>query len=380
MKRVKEASAVSGAFWRNTIPAVVAMLVSGIYIIIDGIFIGQYVGEQGLAAVGLAYPLMTFFTGAGLLVGIGAGALVSFSRGAEDLPRAARALYTGVILLVVAALLSALYIEYSTFFLRLQGASGELLQLAQVYIEVFQYTAFFAIASAALPLLMRNDDSPNLATWLMVAGALLNAVLNYWLLVVLELGIAGAAWATVLSMAVATVAALGYFCSGRATVSLRASGAVFSVADAQQVLAIGSSVLVMHLYAGFVIAVHNALFVQYGNMFSVSAYAVVGYLMSLYYMLSEGVGGGVQPLISYYHGRGDRATNRELMRLAIWVTVGLGVAYYLLLNLFAQHFIHMFNDHTEVVAKADTGLFYHLFGMAIDGLIALATVYFMALQ
>ena len=64
-------------FWRHVFPAVLAMLISGIYVIIDGIFIGQIIGEKGLAAIGVAYPLMTFFTGVGLLVGIGGGAIIS---------------------------------------------------------------------------------------------------------------------------------------------------------------------------------------------------------------------------------------------------------------------------------------------------------------
>jgi len=367
-------------FWRHTFPAVLAMLISGIYVIIDGIFIGQIIGEQGLAAIGVAYPLMTFFTGVGLLVGIGGGAIISYKRGAGDLQGATRTLSTSLLLLLLAALITVFYIEFANILLALQGASGGLLQRSLEYINVFQYTALSAIGSATLPLLIRNDDSPNYATVVMIGGALLNIVLNYCLLVVLDMGIAGAAWATVVSMTAVCLVALRYFYSTRATITLSRSRLIFDWHDSTKIIAIGSSVLVMHLYAGFVIAIHNALFVQYGNTISLSAYAIVGYLMSLYYMLAEGIGGGIQPLLSYFHGRGQRHKIRQLTYLAIYVTIGLGIGFYLLLNSSPNLYILWFNGDSEVVTKSTLGLRLHLIGMFIDGFIALACVYFMALQ
>ena len=238
--------------------------------------------------------------------------LYPYKRGAGDLQGATRTLSTSLLLLILAALITVFYIEFADVLLALQGASGGLLQLSLEYIGVFQYTALCAIGSAALPLLIRNDDSPNYATVIMIAGALLNIVLNYCLLVLLDMGIAGAAWATVLSMTAVCLVALRYFYSPRATIALNRSRLVFDWQDSTKIIAIGSSVLVMHLYTGFVIAIHNALFVQYGNNLSLSAYAIVGYLMSLYYMLSEGIGAGVQPLLSYFHGRGQMHKIRQL--------------------------------------------------------------------
>ena len=310
---IAQRESVFRLFWRYTFPSVLAMLVSGIYVIIDGIFIGQFVGEQGLAAIGVAYPLMTFFTGVGLMIGIGGGAIISYKRGTGDPQGAVRALSTSLLLLLLAALVTVFYMEFASVFLTLQGASGTLLQMSLDYISVFQYTALSAIASAALPLLIRNDDSPNFATVIMIAGALLNVVLNYCLLVLLDMGITGAAWATVLSMTAVCLVALKYFYSARATIALNRTALVFDRDDGAKIIAIGSSVLVMHLYAGFVIAIHNALFVQYGNNISLSAYAIVGYLMSLYYMLAEGIGGGIQPLLSYFQGRAQMHKIRQLV-------------------------------------------------------------------
>ena len=377
---IAQRESVFRLFWRYTFPSVLAMLVSGIYVIIDGIFIGQFVGEQGLAAIGVAYPLMTFFTGVGLMIGIGGGAIISYKRGTGDPQGAVRALSTSLLLLLLAALVTVFYMEFASVFLTLQGASGTLLQMSLDYISVFQYTALSAIASAALPLLIRNDDSPNFATVIMIAGALLNVVLNYCLLVLLDMGITGAAWATVLSMTAVCLVALKYFYSARATIALNRTALVFDRDDGAKIIAIGSSVLVMHLYAGFVIAIHNALFVQYGNNISLSAYAIVGYLMSLYYMLAEGIGGGIQPLLSYFQGRAQMHKIRQLVKLAVYITIGLGIGFYLLLNAWPTLYIQWFNSEIEVVEKSINGLRYHLIGMFIDGFIALASVYFMAFQ
>ena len=136
-----QSESVFKLFWRHTFPAVLAMLISGIYVIIDGIFIGQIIGEQGLAAIGVAYPLMTFFTGVGLLVGIGGGAIISYKRGTGDSKGATRTLSTSLLLLLLAALITVFYLEFANVLLALQGASGGLLQLSLEYINFPVYSA-----------------------------------------------------------------------------------------------------------------------------------------------------------------------------------------------------------------------------------------------
>jgi len=366
-------------FVKNIFAAMVAVVVSGVYVITDGMFVGQYVGKEGLAAVGIAYPIYMLLPAFGLMLGIGGGALMSMHRGAGQLGLSRQACIASLQLILLASLFCWIFLGlFSPWLLSVQSAPWPLIVMAQEYLDVFQYGAVSAIGAGTLTLLIRNDGSPNIAMFIMIFGALLNIALNYYFLAILDFEIAGAAYATVISMSSVCVVSGMYFLSASAKINLSTGLCAFNYKMCLTILLTGSSVFAMYLYSGFVIAVHNKLFASYGNSSSLSAFAIVGYLMSIYYMLAEGIGDGVQPLLSYFHGQKRADKNRQLMQLSVSVVLLLGVFSYGLVNLVPSFFIHLFNSDPEVAIKATTGLKYHLAALYLDGVIVMATVYFMA--
>ncbi|MFP2770077.1 MATE family efflux transporter [Oceanisphaera sp. KMM 10153] len=146
-----------------------------------------------------------------------------------------------------------------------------------------------------------------------------------------------------------------------------------------KILVLGSSCLVMYLYTGLVVAIHNRLFMEYGSSMSVAAYAIVGYLMTLYYLLAEGISEGMQPPVSYFHGESAHGKIRSTVWLACKVTIAVGISWILLLNLFPDTMFGWFNNSNEVlVREARHGITLHLFSLFLDGLIIISSVYFMS--
>ena len=196
-------------FWRYTIPTVAAMLVNGLYQVVDGIFIGHYVGAEGLAGINVAWPIIGFILGLGMLVGVGTGALASIKQGEGNMTAAKQVLATGLLLLVMLAPAVATILWFlADDFIAWQGVEGRVYELGLQYLQVLVIACVFTLGSIAMPFLLRNDDSPNLATLLMVSGAIINILFDYLFIAVLHWELTGAAIATALAQLSVTVLGL----------------------------------------------------------------------------------------------------------------------------------------------------------------------------
>lgn len=371
---------ITKTFWRYTIPAIAAMVVNGLYQLVDGMFVGHFIGAEGLEAINIAWPVIAVVGGAGVMIGMGAGSLISIYRGEGNITQARTAMTTGLLLTVVlGALASAYLVVGANDLVDLQGATGLARGYAYNYLVVYAYCAVITVAAYAMPFLVRNDDSPVLATAMMVVGAVANIALDYLFIGVLNYGLAGAAWATILAQSLTVVMGLAYLLSGRSYLGIFRHKLHVSMADAKQSLAIGVSSLVMFMYYGVLVAFHNRLFAEYGSPVSIAAFAVVGYLMTLYYVVAEGIAAGMQPQVSFYHGARQFANIGRVAKLASIVSLALGVLWLAVLNLFPETMIAMFNNSNEALLQEATfGMRLHLSAMYLDGLIILASMYFLS--
>jgi len=375
-------SSITRTFWRYAIPSIAAMVVSGLYQIIDGIFVGHYIGFEGLAGINMAWPVICILSGLGVMIGMGAGSVMSIYRGKDQLQKTKTALTTGIWLL---AMLSAVSIGFIATFaeniLYLQGSEGRNFELAMDYVNVLIYGGFFTACATALPMLVRNDESPNVATFLLVLGAITNIILDYLFIGVMGWGLHGAALATLIAQMCVTVLGFVYFFSARSSIRVRCNELIFSTSKAKQSLSLGVSALVMYLYGSFVVGVHNALMMHYGSATTVGAYAIVGYLMMLYYFLAQGIAEGAQPPISYYFGSKETKKVYQIFKLALkWVVI-TGIGWVAILNISPEITTALFtNGDQTLVAETIVGIRYHLFALFLDGIIVLATIYFLSVN
>ncbi|PNH83216.1 MATE family efflux transporter [Vibrio diazotrophicus] len=369
---------VARVFWRFAIPSILAMLVSGLYQIIDGFFVGHYVGSNGLASINMAIPLLGLIMGFGLLVGMGGGSELSRYRGENDLPATQSTLITALFLIILIGLFAtAAFITFGQSLLRMQGASGVTMEMSWSYVQTMSFGALISIGASAMPMLVRNDDSPNFATLFIIVGALTNIVLDYVFLGPLEMGLKGAAIATLIAQLTTCVLCLRYFMSPKAKTKLTVKQ--FDKDIAIRILQLGTSNLVMFIYFGFIMAFHNMQYLAYGDTTQLAAFAIVGYIASCYYFVAEGLVSGLQPPVSYYLGAKQYKRIIDTVKLAFSVTVGAGIALVLLLNLVPEVFIGIFISGNETLLEASkNGIRLHLMALFIDGFLFMASIYFIA--
>ncbi|PMJ93029.1 MATE family efflux transporter [Vibrio sp. 10N.261.55.A7] len=369
-------------FWRYTIPTVAAMLVNGLYQVVDGIFIGRYVGADGLAAINLAWPIIGTILGIGMMIGVGTGALVSIKQGENNALEAKQILATGLLILLAIAPIVAVSLWFlSDDLLLLQGGEGKVLDLGVQYLEILIVTSIFALGSIAMPFLLRNDDSPNLATLLMIIGAVVNIGLDFVFIAWFGWELKGAAIATGIAQSIVTIMGLAYFFSDRAKVKLTMSCLVIRWDVISQILFIGASSFFMYAYGSMMIALHNVLFTQYGSMMLVGAYAVIGYIVTVYYLTVEGVANGMQPLVSFNYGAKHFDNVRRLLNIAMVTAVVGGIAFVALLNLFPYQSVMIFNSTDgELIDAAILGVRLHLFALFLDGFLVVTAAYYQAVN
>ncbi|WP_047049779.1 MATE family efflux transporter [Vibrio mexicanus] len=369
-------------FWRYTIPTVAAMLVNGLYQVVDGIFIGRFVGAEGLAGINVAWPVIGTILGIGMLVGVGTGALASIKQGEGDQQSAKGILTTGLLLLIaLAPVVATILYFFADDFLLWQGAEGKVFELGMQYLQILIFASIFMLGSIAVPFLLRNDDSPNLATILMIIGAVINIGLDYVFIVSLQWELTGAALATAIAQMVVTVLGIAYFFSSRAKLKLSLRSITARISYVPQILMIGASSFFMYAYGSVMVALHNALFAEYGSAVLIGAYAILGYIVTVYYLTAEGIANGMQPLVSFNHGAKHYENIRKLLRVAMFSSVLVGVVFVVVLNLFPQQFVSVFNDTDQALMDgAILGIRLHMFALFLDGFLVVAAAYYQAVN
>ncbi|WNF47996.1 MATE family efflux transporter [Pseudomonas sp. SG20056] len=378
---MNNSQSITRTFWRYSIPAIAALMISGLYMVVDGIFIGHAMGATGLSAINMAWPLSGVMLAIGMMIGMGGGAQCSLAQGAAQWPQARSYLAQALWLLVLLGIpTGVLVVLNGPAFMAMQGAENDLAQLGNDYLLVLGWVTPLVFGSIALPLLVRNLGAPRLATLAMLVGALANVALDYLFIIELQWGLHGAALATVIGESLSVLICLGFICSRHNPLQMPLTACTFNLRKSLDTLTTGFSSMLMYLYMSLVVVLHNLLFMHYGSPLQVAAYAIAGYLMAFYYMFAEGVCGGMQPLVSYFYGAREPDKVRRVLRLGLLTAVGSGVLMTAALLLLPRLFAGIFSGSDQALLDASVlGLRLHLFAMFLDGFIILAASFFQAM-
>lgn len=328
MLRTANYKELTGTFLRFVIPSISSQLLSGVYTIVDGYFIGKGVGAAGLAAVGLAFPFTLFVTAVGTGIGVGGGALMSISVGRGRKRLAERILGAMVFLMAAASVLCVFGLTAAArcalpFY---QAADARVTEAAIVYAGILLAGSPFQIVAMGMLGAVRNDGFPRKAMYIMIAGFLVNIALDWLWVIVFPFGEAGAAFATLASQLFAAVLLASHFFRGRSAVALRRRLIAPAGRLARKILYMGLPPLGVQIAAAATMLAHNWQALAYGGDMGVAAYAVVGYVVPVGVMLQEGIAEGIQPLVSYLHGANLSARRRITARLGFAAAAAVGLA------------------------------------------------------
>ena len=316
--------ALSKKFFSYVIPSILAFALSGVYTIVDGFFIGQSLGDTGLTAITLGYPISALIGAIGTGLGLsGAIRFTILSAQGEGKKRQECFGGTTLLMLVVAGLLTALLFAFAEPILYLLGARGNMLTLCTAYARVIALGAVFQLLATGFVPFIRNMGGATVAMIAMILGFATNIVLDYAFVWALNWGMVGAAWATIIGQAVTMVVAVIFFAAKR-------SG--FRLPELRELCGLWKTILIVSISpfgltfsAIITMLFMNRFLLLYGDEQAVAVYGCIGYITAILYLLLQGVGDGSQPLISQYYGEEDRASVRAVRRLAYLTAVAVTV-------------------------------------------------------
>ena len=337
------------------IPCICSLIISCLYNIVDQIFVGNGVGYLGNAATGVIFPITVVGWGLSLFFGDGAAAALSVSLGrgeTKDIHRSVGgavlgSFLSGVVVIVIAYL-------WGDNLLRLIGATDANIQMAHDYGVIIFAMMPLAMTQNTLASIIRADGSPKYAMAAMLTGALINIIGDPVAIFVLDMGIKGAAWATILGQFVSFVICAAYL--GRSkTFRVKANSFKPSAALLKPVMALGTSSLLTQLSIVIITVVNNILLVKYGAQslygadIPLAAFVVIMKLFQIVLNIAIGIAAGAQPIVGYNYGAKNYDRVRELLKLMIKWTVIVGLICMVLFEAIPGVFIRMFGSADDPI-------------------------------
>ncbi len=329
MDRTKELETkdIKTLLWAYALPSIVSQVIASVYNICDRVFLGQCVGALAIAGLAITMPIMNIIHAFGSLVGVGSSARMSIVLGKKDYNWAEKILGNSMLLTFI---LGFLFVTGSYVFmdriLVLFGASAETIAYAREYMDIVLPGMFFTTVTFNLTGLIRATGYPTKSMWILAGGALLNIALDALFIYALDWGIAGAAWATTISMTASAFVAVAHFLQPKSFIRFRRhawkpKGYIF-----KNILLIGMSPFLMNVAASAVVALLNRQLIHYGTDMAVGAYGIVNTFGSLAVMLILGVCQGMQPIAGYNYGAGHPQRLKSVYTLTMKVNVLIGLA------------------------------------------------------
>lgn len=331
-------------FSKMFFPTLLGLIFNALITIVDGIFVGQGVGPDGIAAVNIIAPLFMVVTGTGLMFGIGTSVVAGIAIARGDGRRAS-------VNMTQACVLSLVFITALTLSLwlwregtvRMLGSSDALMPGAIDYLTWLIPGMFFLIFECIGMMVIRLDGSPKFAMFCNIIPAVINIVLDWYLVFPCGMGVKGAALATSLSIAVGAVMVLVYFLRFSYVIKFRWSAAGF-FANTWRQICIGSSAFITEIAMSVMMLTGNHVFMKYYGDTGVAAFSIACYLFPLMFMMSNAVAQSAQPIISYNYGAGAAGRVKAAFGLSVRVALLCGVVACLSIALFAKGIVGLFID------------------------------------
>lgn len=367
---------------KYSIPAIIGMLVNSLYNVVDRIFIGNIpdIGYLAITGVGITMPILTIILGLAMLVGIGATSLISIRLGQGKKEEAEKVLGNAVTIAVIMGII--LMICGMLFAGELLGAFGgneQTIPYGKKYIDIFLVGTIFNVSSFVFTSIMRADGNPKMSAACMIIGCVINVILDAVCIFGLNMGIQGAALATIISQVVTAVIGLYYFTKGKSNLKLHKENLKIKGFIVKSIFVIGTAPCAMQLAISLVQVVMNKVLNETGGQIAIGAMTSISAIVMLVLMPIFGINQGAQPIIGYNYGAKNYERAKKASLLAMGFATVILVIGFAIIQLAPATFIKMFDGDGTMLEIATPGLRLYTITMPILAVSIMGSNYFQAI-
>ncbi|MCC0632438.1 MATE family efflux transporter [Clostridioides sp. ZZV15-6388] len=365
--------------FRYSIPAIIAMMVTSLYNIVDRAFIGSMegVGSIAIAGLGVTMPVFTLIIAFGMLVSVGASTSLSIKLGERNKKEAEKilgnALTLSIIISIIITVLGLVFLEDILFLL---GASKDSISYAKDYMSVILVGTPFNLIAFSLNNAIRAEGNPKLAARTMIVGCILNLILDPIFIFVFNLGIKGAAIATVLCQVVVFIWVAHYFIRGKSNLKLKKYNLKLDINITKKIFAIGMTPFAMEVAISITHVLTNNSLKVYGGDLAIGAMTALTSILLMFMMPVFGLNQGMQTIISYNYGAKQFDRAKKTLILSILVSIVILSFGFLVVQVFPEAFVGIFNKDSNLMEIAVRGININLITLPIMGISIVGPVYF----
>lgn len=366
----------SKVFFHYLVPAVCSTLVTSVYLLVDTLIIGQGVGALGISALNIFMPFFLLFNGIGLLFGIGSGILISSEDGIGNKKKANQYFATGFVsILSIAIILGLIWNYYLQPLCVILGANSDTIDLVLEYGKcIMAFAPVFMMSNYFAPI-VRNMKNPKLVMCAVLTGSVLNVILDYVFVFPMDMGMFGAAAATVIGSLTTLLVLSTHFIKkqnrvkiNKETISLNLLAPIFKC---------GFSSLIMEVASGFVIFIFNIQILKYIGNNGIVVYGIISNCVLVGLALFNGVAQAAQPIIATNFGAGLNTRVKKVLKYALITTTIIGVSLFAVVFLFTGQIIKVFvQANSEILSVGIPALRLYLSAFCIMNINILISSYF----
>ena len=343
----------NGTFLKYLVPSVSATIMISFNYFVDTLCIGQKLGENGLAALNLAWPITTLLYSLGLLLGVGGGAMFS-SYMAKGKNKQARSVYTSALLTLIffAVTVTTLGLFFLDPIVTVLGGKGDIKQGVTDYVKYVLIFSSSYMGECFFTSFLRNDKAPKLAMAGMLVSSTLNIILDVLFIFVFEWGMMGASLAT--SLAVTSAVLLGVNSSLRKNSNMKLCFAYIRVKEVLCIMKVGTSTFLAEIDVGIVTFIYNMVLIRLSGKHAITGIAIYGIVVNINTIVLAAVNGisnAMQPIVSANSGAGKLFRVKRFTNLAVKWAIGMSIVFIIVIELQAELLVKIFLEPDAAFLK-----------------------------
>lgn len=350
-------------------PAIVAQLVNVLYNIVDRIFIGRMDnGELAMAGVGVAFPILMLISAFSALIGMGGAPLCAIKMGEKNNDEAEKIMSNSFsMLLIISVILTTIFLIFKEPILFAFGASEATIGYALEYLSIYVLGTIFVQIALGMNPYINTQGFANIGMMTVIIGAIINIILDPIFIFVFDLGVKGAALATVAGQMVSALWVLKFLFGGKSILKIRKKYMIPEPKVVASTVSLGVSPFIMQSTESLVLISLNTRLSMFGGDIAVGAMTIMSSIMQIVVMPLQGLSQGAQPIISYNYGAKQMDRVKKTFKLTLISCIGYTVIMCSLLMIFPNLFVSIFNNKPELVAVTTWAIRIYFAGIFVFG-------------
>lgn len=357
--------------FRLSVPTLIAQIINVLYNIIDRIYIGHIpeTGSLALTGLGLTFPIILIITAFSGFVGSGGAPLAAIELGKGNIKKAEQILGNGVKMIVIfSIILTVFFFIFNKPLLFLFGASDVTIDYALDYIQIYIFGTLFVQLALGLNPFINSQGQAKIGMLSVLIGAVANILLDPLFIFVFDMGVRGAAIATVISQGLSATWVLSFLTSKKTDIKILFSNLKLKKHIVRKISGLGISTFVIQLTEGVIFVVLNNGLQRYGGDLHVGAMTIIQSVMQLIMTPIIGFNQGAQPIVSYNYGAKKVDRVKQTIRIMLGGSFGVSIIFTTIVYFFPEVFARMFTSEKELLELVSKQMPIFIFGISIFGI------------